>query len=440
MSINVNRSVADPFYRYKMPKLSAKVEGKGNGIKTVITNMSDIAKALERPPMYPTKYFGCELGAQTNFDAKNERYIVNGEHDANKLQDILDGFIKKFVLCKSCENPETQFFVRKNCIKSKCKACGCQFDIDLKHKLSTFIMKNPPKIDVDFSKAEEKNGKKTSGADAAAANDLIHNSDKGSSNDDDDDDWEPEPVEPNGMLSAGMGKLVLDKDLEKSEEQRLDMLHNFFLKAKEEGRISDAKGQIGLRDEAERLELEQKASLLLVNILFDAKIISEKQITKYRNLLLRFVVDDKKAYDKKAQRYLLGGIEQVIHKHESELLAKSAHIIKSLYDEDICQEEALLAWGEKPSSRYVSKSFAKKIIEQAQPVLTWLKEAEEETEDEESDDEVAFGNDVKESEFLRQQKEKAAKEEQQKAASAAKATNGAAAPADDDEDLDIDDI
>jgi translation initiation factor 5 len=55
----------------------------------------------------PTKYFGCELGAQTNFDVKNERYIVNGEHDANKLQEILYGFIKKYVLCPSCDNPET---------------------------------------------------------------------------------------------------------------------------------------------------------------------------------------------------------------------------------------------------------------------------------------------------------------------------------------------
>lgn len=55
----------------------------------------------------PTKYFGCELGAQTQFDVKNDRYIVNGSHEANKLQDMLDGFIKKFVLCPECENPET---------------------------------------------------------------------------------------------------------------------------------------------------------------------------------------------------------------------------------------------------------------------------------------------------------------------------------------------
>lgn len=94
MSLNVNRNVSDAFYRYKMPRLMAKVEGKGNGIKTVIVNMAEVAKALGRPPTYPTKYFGCELGAQTQFD-KNERYIVNGSHDASKLQDLLDGFIRK---------------------------------------------------------------------------------------------------------------------------------------------------------------------------------------------------------------------------------------------------------------------------------------------------------------------------------------------------------
>ena len=50
MALNVNTSVTDVFYRYKMPRLLAKVEGKGNGIKTVVVNMSEVAKALCRPP------------------------------------------------------------------------------------------------------------------------------------------------------------------------------------------------------------------------------------------------------------------------------------------------------------------------------------------------------------------------------------------------------
>ena len=52
------------------------MEGKGNGIKTVIVNMVDVARALLRPPTYVTKYFGCELGAQTQFDIKVGKVTV----------------------------------------------------------------------------------------------------------------------------------------------------------------------------------------------------------------------------------------------------------------------------------------------------------------------------------------------------------------------------
>ena len=55
-----------------------------------------------------TKYFGCELGAQVQMHAKEDRYIVNGAHDCEKLQNLLDGFIKRFVLCPKCDNPETK--------------------------------------------------------------------------------------------------------------------------------------------------------------------------------------------------------------------------------------------------------------------------------------------------------------------------------------------
>ena len=40
-------------------------------------------------------------------DPKSARYIVNGAHESSKLQDMLDGFIRKFVLCPECDNPET---------------------------------------------------------------------------------------------------------------------------------------------------------------------------------------------------------------------------------------------------------------------------------------------------------------------------------------------
>ncbi|KDN46048.1 hypothetical protein RSAG8_04555, partial [Rhizoctonia solani AG-8 WAC10335] len=136
--VNIRRDVDDKFYRYKMPSLLTKIEGKGNGIKTVIPNMSDVSRALSRPPTYPTKFFGCELGAQTTFDEKGDRYIVNGAHDATRLRELLDAFIDKFVLCAECKNPETDLIIdsKTENISRDCKACGARSDVDMRHKLT----------------------------------------------------------------------------------------------------------------------------------------------------------------------------------------------------------------------------------------------------------------------------------------------------------------
>lgn len=54
----------------------------------------------------------------------------------------------------------------------------------------------------------------------------------------DDDDWAPEPISETEKLSSQVGKLIIDKDLDKTTEERLDMLHQFFIKAKKDGSIT----------------------------------------------------------------------------------------------------------------------------------------------------------------------------------------------------------
>ena len=52
--VNIGKS-DDPAYRYKMPKLQSRTEGRGNGIKTVLVNASAVADALHRPCSYLPK-------------------------------------------------------------------------------------------------------------------------------------------------------------------------------------------------------------------------------------------------------------------------------------------------------------------------------------------------------------------------------------------------
>lgn len=135
----------DAFYRYKMPKMITKIEGRGNGIKTNIVNMVDVAKALARPASHTTKYFGCELGAQSKFDEKTGVSLVNGSHDTAKLAGLLENFIKKYVQCYGCGNPETEVLITKSqMVQLRCAACGFVSDVDMRDKLTAFILKNPP--------------------------------------------------------------------------------------------------------------------------------------------------------------------------------------------------------------------------------------------------------------------------------------------------------
>lgn len=167
--VNIRRDVSDSFYRYKMERLQTKIEGKGNGIKTVVVNLPSVAASLARPGSYVIKYFGFELGAQTTMDPKDDRWIINGAHDAAKLQDHLDGFINKFVLCKKCKNPETDVVIKDERILLDCKACGQRTDVDIRHKLSGFILKNQPKKGKK-DKAERKAARKAKQQNGNAAN------------------------------------------------------------------------------------------------------------------------------------------------------------------------------------------------------------------------------------------------------------------------------
>jgi len=483
MALNVNRNVDDQFYRYKMPRLQAKVEGKGNGIKTVVVNAVEVAKALSRPATYPIKFFGCELGAQTQFDIKHDRYIVNGSHDATRLQDLLDGFIKKFVLCPACDNPETTLNPnqKKQTITQRCKACGNSGMLDMRHKLTTFILRNPPDAPLDGSeggkkgkKSKDKKGAEKEGQAADAPADAPNGKHKPSMNgdapspevtegrdgekfeappaakncntsngasasDDDDEDWGEEDLTEEAKqarmseLGDAVKKLTMTDDLDKPEEERMRMFAEYL-----QGKMNGGDLKSAMKDllsEADRLEIRDKAPLVFCDRIFNAKILS--QIKEHRLLLLSFCGNNTRA-----QKSLLKGIEILIGmpEHGAVLIPKVAHILKALYDSDIAEEEAILDWARKPSK----KDNSIEIRAKADPFIKWLAEAEEEDESTDEDDdgdiEVGFGKDANAPKVEVVATAPAA-DGRGDAKSGGTAFNGAAPDAaEEEDDIDIDDI
>jgi translation initiation factor 5 len=49
---------------------------------------------------------------------------VAGAHDVAKLDALLELFIKKYVQCHACGNPETRIKIRKDMIHLMCKVLG----------------------------------------------------------------------------------------------------------------------------------------------------------------------------------------------------------------------------------------------------------------------------------------------------------------------------
>ena len=114
---------SDNHYRYQRPRLTVKWEGGGNGCKTVLTNVVQVAEALDRPPGLLLKHLAIALGTRDRTELK--RFLLNGHFSASLLEEKLECFISALVLCRQCSNPET---VIKPCSKTVfkvvCSACG----------------------------------------------------------------------------------------------------------------------------------------------------------------------------------------------------------------------------------------------------------------------------------------------------------------------------
>ncbi|KAF9028955.1 hypothetical protein BGZ52_005823 [Haplosporangium bisporale] len=153
--VNIPSTNPDPYYRYKMPALEIRINPSrvrtNNPQKEPITipastqlqNLPAVSKALNRPLEYITKFFELELEMQGELEDRQRWFkLLGGEVPEHELMLTLDKFIRRFVMCFICNNPETALTVFKTHIMKECGACGMATRVDRFSKLTRFLMRN----------------------------------------------------------------------------------------------------------------------------------------------------------------------------------------------------------------------------------------------------------------------------------------------------------
>ncbi|VDN23901.1 unnamed protein product, partial [Dibothriocephalus latus] len=169
--------------------------------------------------------------------------------------------------------------------------------------------------------------------------------------DDDDVDWGEDTTEEAqqqrlGELSALARRLALSADVEKSDSERADIFLKQVDQMKKKGDIVVRAHD--LKMEAERLKLGSRAVLVVAEVLLSDPNTMLSDISTYRSVFIQFTRTGEQA--QKAQAYVLGAMSIIIDKNSSSnLMDKACHILKSLYDCDIVEEEVILSWFEKNS-------------------------------------------------------------------------------------------
>mmetsp|Transcript_1567 Transcript_1567/g.2298 ORF Transcript_1567/g.2298 Transcript_1567/m.2298 type:complete len:410 (+) Transcript_1567:123-1352(+) len=391
--------VDDPEYRYKMPAVFGKIEGRGNGIKTVIPNIDDVAFSLHRKPAEVNKFFGCELGAQTSYAADTSRAVVNGAHTDATLQSLMHRYIENFVICPNCRLPETEYKIKSDCIYHRCAACGCKDMLDMNHKLTTFILAQDKK-----AKKEGKKGKKGDKKDKSK--------EKKKDSDEEDKKAKKDKKKKDKKKDKKKEKKVKDQE-ENAEESNLE--DAIFGKEKSDFDDQDDQASVesetGVDDEgafklavsgtkewiernpdgspdelAEVVTNQQMASALkahdkiqiLVQAVFTLQSIKNNDVEKYSETIAK-ITNHKSIME----RHLIAALEALCMEKPKTFVV----FLKQLYDADVLNEKSILEWSEEGRNDFtlevVDEGKRALLRGEAEPLVVWLQEdSESESEDE----------------------------------------------------------
>lgn len=117
--VNIPKSNTDSCFRYKREEIKIQVLNNNGGV-TKLLNIESIASTLNSSVKDILSYFKKKL----NVTIIEKDFIIKKVETVNKLEEMLESYIKIYILCPKCSNPEFTEEVNKKSNSKTCKACG----------------------------------------------------------------------------------------------------------------------------------------------------------------------------------------------------------------------------------------------------------------------------------------------------------------------------
>lgn len=331
--ININFT-DDPNYRYKMPVMEVRSQGRGNGAQFVIENLKDVALALHRSPEEITKFFQLGFGNFGRYNPSEGSVTFTGSATIAEASRVLKDYVFTHVLCQACSNPETSYILKEKGLSMVCAACGQARPL-VTDRFTKHIMK------IMEQKARQEQGK----GGALDRSDTIR-------------------VKSPVILYPRIRKV---------------MKYNISptAKAAELQEIADeaVKNRILREDE--------------VVFFYMAALFADKPNINY---VKEFVPVLREIFTKDDGLGILHSLDCVTRKYEEEMFNSKTNLLSAilleLYRSELIDKNAVNAWITDVTVPIVPVEYHDRVVETAAPFLEWLeKQSEEEYDEEEYDEE-----------------------------------------------------
>ncbi|AEG18873.1 translation initiation factor IF-2 subunit beta [Methanobacterium paludis] len=106
--------------RFTVPRAYSVIQGN----RTIIQNFSEVADAMNRDPQHVLKFLLRELGTAGNLEGS--RAIMQGKFTHYLINDRIEDYVKRFVMCHECNRPDTKIIREERVDILKCEACGAK--------------------------------------------------------------------------------------------------------------------------------------------------------------------------------------------------------------------------------------------------------------------------------------------------------------------------